>query len=232
MFSHIFPAMTKQEIQLFQPKKAAYMACHFSPYGQGLSNLPAQLPKSCLLLLDDSTPIAGHNPVIVTQQLNELVEACSPKALLLDFQRQKCAKDMIAAILTGVRCPVAVSEKHCAGFDCPVFLSPIPVNQAPEKYLKPFINRGVYLEIAPEAMEITVTAKGSKTAPLPLPSRDLPLQHKRLYCHYDVAVAPQKAVFTLHRTGEDLAALTNRAYKLGVLGVVGFYQELNDLCAK
>jgi hypothetical protein len=50
--------------------------------------------------------------------------------------------------------------------------------------------------------------------------------------HYDVAVAPQKAGFTLHRAGEDLAALTNRAYKLGVLGVIGFYQELNDLCAK
>ena len=230
MFSDVFLAMTDNEMQQHRPKKAAYMACHFSPYGQGLSNLPAQLPENCLLLLDDSTPIAGHDPNLVIKQLNALVDAYSPKAVLLDFQRQDCDCNMVAAIIKNTRCPVAVSEKHCGNLDCPVFLSPPPVNKQLSNYLTPFLKRGIFLEIAPEAAEITVTAGGSKTVSISPSLRWLPLEHKGLHCHYDVQVVPGKAIFTLQHTAEDLAELVKHAYNLGALGVVGLHQELCRLC--
>ena len=37
------------------PGRLAYMACHFSPGGQGLSNVPELLPSGAILILDDST---------------------------------------------------------------------------------------------------------------------------------------------------------------------------------
>ena len=234
MFSDVFLAMTGNEMQQLRPAKAAYMACHFSPYGKGLSNLPTQLPENSLLLLDDSTPIAGHSPNMVTEQLNELVARFSPKAVLLDFQRQysEDAHKMIVAIVQNSSCPVAVSEKHSAELDCPVLLPPPPANKPLQDYLASFLQRGIYLEIAPVATKITVTANGSKTSPIPLHSRALPFQHKRLCCHYSVQASPGKAVFTLHRTGDDLVALSRQAYSLGVLGVVGLHQELSRLCAE
>ena len=53
-----FLAMTAAETRNHSvlPPKIAWMACHFSPYGLGLSNLPQRLPPHALLLLDDITP--------------------------------------------------------------------------------------------------------------------------------------------------------------------------------
>ena len=45
-------AMTAAEMigSTFLPQKAAWMACHFSPYSTGLCNLPSALPPGSLLI--------------------------------------------------------------------------------------------------------------------------------------------------------------------------------------
>ena len=83
----------------------------------------------------------------------------------------------------------------------------------------------VYLELYAEGLEITVTKEGSRFSPISSAS-PLPLADKRLHCHYRVTVFPEKAVFTLSRSREDLSALAREAEELGVLGVVGLYREL------
>ena len=47
-----FLAMTAAEIEHSTPlpPNVAWMACHFSPYGAGLSNLPKNLPAGSLLI--------------------------------------------------------------------------------------------------------------------------------------------------------------------------------------
>ena len=47
-----FLAMTAAEIQGTEtlPPKTAWMACHFSPYSTGLSNLPKALPPGLSLI--------------------------------------------------------------------------------------------------------------------------------------------------------------------------------------
>ena len=59
-----FLAMTGAEMRnnSVLPDKIAWMACHFSPYGTGLSNLPKNLPAGSLLMVDDITPPHGHDP--------------------------------------------------------------------------------------------------------------------------------------------------------------------------
>lgn len=224
MFSQVFLAVTGKEMETFLPKRTAYMACHFSPGGAGLSNIPCSLPPGSILLLDDSMPVQEHNPERVVEQLNELVERFSVRAVLLDFQRAptKEARTMVSAILQNCSCTASVTPAYVKD-GLPVFLPPPPVNKSLKEYLKPW--RKVFLELYSESLEITVTKNGSRFNSA-FPSATLPLQDDRLHCHYGVTVSPGKAVFTLTRTREDLAALAQEAKQLGVLGLVGLYQEL------
>ena len=224
--------MTAREMEGILPNQVAYMACHFSPYSKGLSNIPPQLPKNSFLLVDDSMPVQGHDPELVASQLKELVEMFSVGAVLLDFQRERSnpTAEMAASILQTLPCPVAITEHYAIALNCPVFLSPTPVNMALEDHLKDWRKQGVYLEIAPEARRFTVTEEGCTDTPLPIRTAPvLPLKDERLHCRYGVEVLEDRAIFTLCRTGEDLAALVNEAYSLGVQGVVGLFQELSRL---
>ena len=102
-------------------------------------------------------------------------------------------------------------------------LPPPPVNTSLKEYLKPW--NKVLLELYSEELEITVTKEGSRFSTVSS-AAPLPLADKRLHCHYGVTVFPGKVVFTLSRSREDLSALAREAEELGVLGVVGLYQEL------
>ena len=227
MFSEVFLAQTAAETAAFPVDKTAYLSCHFSPYGKGLSNLPETLPPDSLLILDDSMPPKQHDPGIVYEEFTELIEKFAPKGILLDFQNKPTepAKAMAAYLTQALPCPVAVTPAYAKDLSCPVFLPPPAVNKLLKDHLAPWLKQGVYLEIAPEALTITVTEKGSTATPIP-PVYGLPLKNKRLHCHYKVSVLPDKAVFTLSRNKEDLQALVLEARKLGVWGAVGLYQEL------
>lgn len=230
MFSNVFLAQTRREMTESSSHRIAYMALHFSPYANGLSNIPAELPKGSLLLLDDSMPPENHDPRIVTEQLTELVNRVAPAGVLLDFQRPatQALKAMAAGIARVLPCPVGVTETYATDLGCPVFLPPPPVNRALEEYLKPWRKQGIYLEIAPECVTVTVTNSGSNTVPGPI-VQGLPLEDKMLHCHYNVEVFPDRAVFTMCRYREDLASLVRKAETMGVLGCVGLYAELQNI---
>ena len=230
MFSNVFLALTGGEIAEPLPERVAYMALHFSPYSAGLSNAPRVLPSGSILLLDDSMPAENHDPQTVVDQLKQLIDQFSSHGILLDFQRPKTKESecMVSYILEALPCPVAVTESYATVLSSPVFLSPPPVNKALEDHLKPWLAQGIYLEIAPDALEITVTQTESIARQIP-PVKTLPLEDKRLHCHYNVEVLSHKAVFTMGRHPEDLPALVAEAEQLGVLGCVGLYKELQPI---
>lgn len=227
MFSKVFLAMTARETAKYHSEKTAYMALHFSPYNKGLSNIPADLPKGSILLLDDSTPPENHEPQVVAEQLSSLIAQLSPSAVLLDFQRPRTEEleAMAASITQALPCPVAVTENYAKKLQCPVFLSPPPVNKPLRDYLQPWLAQGVYLEIAPEGLRFTVTETGSTPESISV-IPGLSLEDKKLRCHYGVEVFQEKAVFTLCRYKEDLQALVEEAEQLGIFGCVGLYCEL------
>ena len=84
-----FLAMTAAEIRGTEtlPPKTAWMACHFSPYSTGLSNLPKALPPGSMVILDDITPIHGHDSETIADQLHPRLDALKCSGVLLDFQR-------------------------------------------------------------------------------------------------------------------------------------------------
>lgn len=229
MFSKVFLAQAGQEMAKSPPDRFAYMALHFSAYSKGLSNAPTQLPQGSILLLDDSMEPADHDPQVITDQLKDLTNRFSPKAVLLDFQRPKTKEleNVATCILQALPCPVGITEAYAKDFGCPVFLSPPPANKALANYIDPWKKQGIYLEIAPDCIAFTVTEKGSTPAQIPI-VQNLPLEDNRLHCHYNVEVFSDKAVFTICRYKEDLAQLVQEAEQLGVLACVGLYGELQD----
>ena len=229
MFSDVFLAMTAGEITHNPCKKPAYMACHFSAWNKGLSNQPATLPPGSIILLDDSMELQDHDPVLITQQLQTLAEQFQPAAVLMDFQREPTEQMMhfLDCCIGQLPCPIAVPIAYADPYDCPVFLAPLPFDMFLKDYLDPWLERGIYLELALDGITITVEENGSRIQPLPPGFSDtLPLQDSKLYCHYDVKTTDTQAIFTLCRTRQDIASLLQEATALGIRGAVGLYQEL------
>ncbi|MDD6200287.1 MAG: hypothetical protein PUB93_03345 [Firmicutes bacterium] len=224
----LYLAMTAAEFRAADalPEHIAWMACHFSPYGTGLTNLPERLPEGSLLILNDRMPPDGHDPERIAGILGEVMAEQHCRGLLLDFQRP--GNPETAAVtrrLTAITCPAAVSERYAAD-GCPVFLPPVPPFRLPAEYLAPWKGREIWLEAALDGAVITVTGDGSRFAPLPpgdKPEAGFP--DEALHCHYRVE-AGDAARFTLWRTREDVDALLREAESLGVALAVGLYQEL------
>ena len=225
-------AMTAAEMGDFSavPEHMAWMGCQFSSWNAGLSNLPQWLPPGAVLTLNDSFPLAGHDPERIAGELRGAVEAFSCAALVLDFQRPGDPEtEALAARLTELPCPVAVSLPY-AREDLAVLLPPAPLSVPLEEYLSPWRDRDIWLELALDGEIITLTEEGAQGIPLPYPDRAAEgFREEALHCHYRAELKKDRAEFTLWRTVEDLHDLTEEAEKLGVKALMGLYQELYTL---
>ena len=226
----LYLAMTAAEAAANSfPENPAYMACHFSSYGCGLSNLPRYLPEGALLILNDRIPLWGHDPQLVAQQLDSIVQAFSCCGILLDLQRpgDSAVDTVVETILDALPCPVGVSEHYAKDHTCPVFLSCPPPDIPLANHIAPWEGREIWLEAATETIEIAVTQTGSIVTPLPLQEPEA-LSHmdETACCRYHVQVLPDRAVFTLSRTEKELALLLEQAAGYHVTKAVGLYQQL------
>lgn len=225
-----FLAMTAAEIEnsSILPSKICWMACHFSPYGTGLSNLPRSLPEGSLLILNDRTPIHGHDPVQIEQELKSCSDSCAPIALLLDFQRQGCKETaaLVRHLLQTLPYPVVVSDIYAGEQECPVFLPPVPPSAGLESHISLWESRDIWLELGLDGEELRLTEEGCTATSLPNFSPPEKFHRdERLHCGYHIEVG-EDVRFTLWRTMDDLRALMAEAEKLGISNFVGLYQEL------
>lgn len=229
----LYLAMTAGELQSAEtlPPRLCYMACHFSAYTMGISNIPTQLPEGSILILNDRMSIQGHDAQVVAEQLTEAAKTLEAEAILLDFQRPVTseARQITEAIIRNAPLPVAVTLPYAGALTCPVFMPFPPINCRLEDHIAPWKHREIWLEIALDVQRVTVTKNGSINQFFP--SWDAPEQgytDKDLRCHYQTEVTDKAARFTLWRTREDLLELLNDAEKLGIRRAVGLYQELCD----
>ncbi len=207
----------------------AYMACHFSPYTQGLTNIPGQLPPDSMLILNDRMPCRGHSADLVVGQLQGIVERLGCESLLLDFQRppEPESETMVRQIVQSLSCPVAVTEAFAHDLSCPVLLSPAPLHVPLGEYLAPWRGREIWLEAALEQGEITVTASGTDyTRQFPPDGLTDGFYEESLCCHYKTKSTPDRITFTLFDTPSSLQKKLDLAQSHGVSRAVGLWQEL------
>ena len=207
----------------------AWMSCHFSPGGDGLSNLPPFLPEGSMVIVDDWSSFQDHSPGVIARQLHQIVTERSCSCVLLDLQRPKDDgyAPLIQAVLDTLTCPVGLSAPFAREYSCPVLLPPVPPDTPPEHWFAPWEGRELWLEAALDGIKYTVTASGSQSAPII--REDIPLSghaSQSLYCHYTTEVLEDAAFFRLYRTKEDLQRLLQAVEGMGVTRAVGLWQEL------
>ena len=229
----LYLAMTAAEIRGSQdfPPNIGYMACHFSPYSTGLSNCPTQLPENAMLILNDRTPIHGHDQDFITDQLAELAEKWKCDSVLLDFQRSEVEALFLLAekLATSLPCPVGISHLYAQDLNCSVFLPPVMPDTSLAEHLAPWHGRDIWLDISAEAQEITLTEKGANSIILPQYSAPQASHaDEALHCHYRIELT-ETARFTLFRTEQDFRDLLTEAAQLGISRAVGLHQELHKL---
>ena len=226
----LYLAQTAAEFasSLPKPEHIAWMACHFSPYGTGITNLPKALPEGSLLILNDRTPVSGHDPNTVCSMLLDAQQRLRCGGIVLDLQRRNCEETAaIAAKVSTLPCPVAVSQWYAKDLSCAVFLSSVPLHKPLAEYLSPWSGRDIWLEAATGCTQITVTETGSHFSQLlDLPDGPFPFCDRALHCRYRTQVENDSIQFTLYRGKEELNDLLEDAQGFGITRAVGLYQEL------
>jgi len=229
-------AMTAAEIAAVcpLPRGLAYMACHFSPYGTGLVNLPADLPEGAMLILNDRIPHRGHDPERITRQLREVVLRFACECVLLDFESPQNPElqELTRMLTENLPCPTSVSEGYACGLPCPVFLPPVPPDVSLNAHLQPWKGREIWLEVSLEGLTIRLTEAGAARTTIPSSAEELPHTDDSLHCRYRIETEPEAAVFTLLRTPGDNDALLREAEAMGVTHAVGLWQELSAVPRK
>lgn len=216
------------------PPHTAWMACHFSCYGTGLSNFPRTLPEGSMLIVNDRTPVCGHDPELIAKQLRTCIEALHVSCVLLDLQRPGSPETArIAQLLVRqLPCPVGVTEHYARQLQCPVFLPPPPLYMPLKKYIAPWSDREIWLEAALENQIITVTPQGSSITHASCQQLTEPFfQPPGLHCSYHLDLYEDSACFTLSRGPDMLKPLFAEAETLGITRAIGLYQQLKD-CAQ
>ena len=229
-------AMTPLEIAQnpFTGVPLAWMSCHFSEDGQGLTDLPEELPEHALLILDDRIPCCGHSAPMAAAILQELITQFHCSGLLLDFQRTANTQTtaMVEMLVHTLPCPVAVTPEYSGNLHCPVFLPPPPLHIPMEQYLDPWRGREVWLEAALCQERISVTKNGTVFEPLFTAVPSDGFFHERLQCRYAIRTTADTITFTLYDTPETLKEKLISARSLGVSRAVGLYQELGTYFAE
>ena len=205
----------------------AWMACHFSSSGAGISNLPQTLPRGSLILLDDSMPFQDHDPQKIAEQLLALSDSLHPKGFILDFQRQNSEENKTLAkfLAQTLPCPVAVSDLYAESLSGPVFLSTPPLWAPLKDHIVPWSNREIWLEAVHTQEVLTLTQDGCHREETIVTDEPLPYKNEQLHCQYDFCLEKDRAVFTLRRTEQELSSLLHSAESFGITTAISLYQQ-------
>ena len=237
MPTNLYLAVTGAEFRSASvlPSPIAWMACHFSPYSTGLSNIPDELPEGSVLMLNDITPIQGHDPQTVQDQLFSALNKHHCDALVLDFQRHPSPQTQaLTEVLTrSPPCPVVVSVQFAEGLPCPVLLPPCPAHVSLAEHIAPWSGRDIWLEISRGMEAIAITASGASVSSQPFSVQEgAGFSEETLHCHYRCEADPSQIRFSLWRTDEDIRDLCLDGTSMGIQGFLGLYQELGEIASK
>lgn len=218
-------AMTEAEIRNLSapPSAFALLGCHFSPEKSCLVGLPDSLPSGCGLVIDDRNAIFDLGAI-------EALKKLEPAYVILDFQRPpEDSSVQTAAVLAQSLRRVIIPPPYADALDCPLFLPPVPPHTPISEYLKPWQGREIWLELALDASEITVTPKGTEICCFhhAMPSDD---SHRdsMLHCHYKISQRTDALQFYCYRTQEDIEAMLRTPLPPNLTHAVGLFYELGS----
>ena len=119
-----FLAMTAAEIRGTEtlPPKTAWMACHFSPYSTGLSNLPKALPPGSMICYDREFPESARILMLKGAELILTPNACPMEINRLSQLRGRAYENMVAIATCNYPSPHPDCNGHSTVFDGVAYL--------------------------------------------------------------------------------------------------------------
>ena len=231
MSLRFYLAMTEAEIRSATslPRHLAYMACHFSPYGMGLTNIPKQLPPGSILIVNDRVPVFHHNSELILRQLTAAVQKLNVFGVLLDFQicDVPLTTQIVKTLADSLPCPVAVSPAYGEALSCPIFSAPA-LHQRFCDFPPIKKGRSLWLDTYQETALYKVTPNGCTTGKSARISGNSFLD-ETLQCRYAFSVEKDGAVFTLSRQASEMTGYLQVAQQAGVSVAVGLYQQFSHM---
>ena len=212
------------------PPFVGWLACHFSPSGPGLSNVPTTLPSGSVLLLDDSNPFCNHQPDVIAEQLENTVKSFQCRSVILDFQRSGIPelKNLTDLLCSALSCPVIATPEY-AGDKMPVLLPPCPLNKRLSEHIKPFQGQEICLEMGMDGLQLHITKDGCTAESVPYSDHPIFLHKEELlHCHYHIIKGTDAITFHLQRTWEDWDHFLADAELCGIKCAIGLWQELKE----
>lgn len=209
----------------------AWMACHFSCYGAGLSNLPPKLPKGSVVIVNDRTPPHGHDMDTVLLQLQRIEKEQEDISFLFDFQRpgDRELTQLVSCLDQALSRPFAVSEGYAENTGCAVFIQAPPPHLSLKNRITGYQGREIWLELALETEKATVSNDGCQFSLLADTALKEPVFYNtELICRYHTDIFSQHAEFTMQRGKEEINALLQEAEALKIQTAVGLYQQLGS----
>ncbi len=224
----LYLAMTAAEFYAVSPlpPKPAWMACHFSPYGQGISNSPQHFCANGMLILNDRIPVTDHHPRRISEELNGLVQQFQIEKLLLDLQRPDNAqtKEIVRYIVDNAVCKIGISH-HYAAEGCAVLVPPFPADRPAESHLQKWQGQEIWLETSTEPLCLEITENGCQEAQWNACKSSSEHWDESLCCRYRIQTEEKCIRFLLYRYPEDVISHLDSLSGLGVTCGVGLYQE-------
>ncbi len=210
------------------PDNLAWMACHFSLYGTGITNKPLSLPRGSMLILNDRIPPHRHNRKSIAEQMNQVIEENQCAFVLLDFQQKFNSETQeIAAYLTSnLSVPTGVSETYAADLDCAVFLNALPLRTPISKAVSMWKGRKLWLEIATDSEDVYISQDKSIIKHCDKVITDEHYKSTELHCKYTIEAEADTANITIQRDFNNLSELMLDASQSGVELFIGLYQQL------
>ncbi len=223
-------AMTAAEFSKANHESSpAWMSCHFSLWGEGLTNLPVTLPQGSMVILDDSNPPNVHDVEIIKSQMGKLCQQLNPECILLDFQKPGNSKtaEIALALVTSLPCPVGISQQYAKGLSCPVLLDCPQPSATLRSSAAAFGGRELWLELAPERQTLALTEEGCHITEEALSQLNPPhfFDQETASC-YHWTLTQGKATFYVQRDLNCLQKLLLEAEQIGISRAVGLYQQL------
>lgn len=224
-------AMTAAEYSIAEklPENIAWMACHFSCYGTGLSNFPPALAENSMIIINDILPPSAHDPEEIADQLRHLKESCHFSSILLDFQRERTSKSEIIAkhICRSLDCPVGVCENYADCGNGTIFINMPKPHHALSDILSQWNGYEIWLEAAIET-EMAVIRKDNcqLSSTHYIEPDETYLTSTALQNRYKLDVLENHIELTYTRDIHQLKLLLKEAKDAGVMRAIGLYQQL------
>lgn len=209
----------------------AWMACHFSTYHTGLSNLPQRLTPDSMVIVNDRTPPHKHDKQLIVEQLNRLADTLRVQCFLLDFQRkeQDETHEIAQYLSANLNRPTGISEAYGQTGSGPVFVSMPPPHGSLTQHMEKLRDRELWLELATEEELAVVDSNGcSFFSGEIMPHSDQLFYDKTLHSKYCLQLDSSSAKFHIRRDEHCIAGILEEAKKLGIKKAVGLYQQFGS----